>query len=49
MEKVSQKLIKAALIALNHFSEIFLWVLKDNKRAIAFYQKWAFTLMNKKR
>ncbi|MFR6876848.1 GNAT family N-acetyltransferase, partial [Streptococcus pneumoniae] len=25
------------------FSEIFLWVLKDNKRAIAFYQKMGFT------
>lgn len=24
-------------------SEIFLWVLKDNKRAIAFYQKMGFT------
>ena len=34
--------MKAALIALDHFSEIFLWVLKDNKRAIAFYQKMDF-------
>ena len=41
---IAQKLIKAALIALDHFSEIFLWVLKDNKRAIAFYQKTGFTL-----
>ena len=40
---IAQKLIKAALIALNHFSEIFLGVLKDNKRAIAFYQKMGFT------
>ena len=40
---IAQKLIKAALIALDHFSEIFLWVLKDNKRAIAFYQKMGFT------
>ena len=31
------------LVALDHFSEIFLWVLKDNKRAIAFYQKMGFT------
>ena len=50
MEKVLHKsLIKAALIALDHFSEIFLWVLKDNKRAIAFYQKMALLLMDKKR
>ena len=35
--------MKAALTALDSFSEIFLWVLKDNKRAIAFYQKMGFT------
>ncbi|CKH40448.1 acetyltransferase%2C gnat family [Streptococcus pneumoniae] len=35
--------MKTALTALNRFSEIFLWVLKDNKRAIAFYQKMGFT------
>ena len=35
--------MKAALIALDHFSEILLWGLKDNKRAIAFYQKMGFT------
>jgi len=40
---IAQKLVKAALIALDYFSEIFLWVLKDNKRAIAFYQKIGFT------
>ncbi|VRQ36242.1 acetyltransferase, gnat family [Streptococcus pneumoniae] len=40
---IAQKLMKAALTALNHFSEIFLWVLKDNKRAITFYQKMGFT------
>ena len=40
---IAQKLMKAALTALEHFSEIFLWVLKDNKRAIAFYQKMGFT------
>ena len=40
---IAQKLVRAALTALNHFSEIFLWVLKDNKRAIAFYQKMVFT------
>ena len=44
MEKAShKKLMKVALTALDHFSEIFLWVLKDNKRAIAFYQKMGFT------
>ena len=41
---IAQKLMKAALTALDNFSEIFLWVLKDNKRAIAFYQKIGFTL-----
>ena len=41
---IAQKLMKAALTALDYFSEIFLWVLKDNKRAIAFYQKIGFTL-----
>ena len=40
---IAQKLVKAALTALDHFSEIFLWVLKDNKRVIAFYQKMGFT------
>ncbi|CVK47219.1 acetyltransferase%2C gnat family [Streptococcus pneumoniae] len=40
---IAQKLMKTALTALNRFSEIFLWVLKDNKRAIAFYQKMGFT------
>ena len=38
----------AAFAALEHFSEIYLWVLKDNKRAIAFYQKWVLLLMVKK-
>ena len=40
---IAQKLVRAALTALDSFSEIFLWVLKDNKRAIAFYQKMGFT------
>ena len=40
---VSEKLMHAAFAALDHFSEIYLWVLKDNKRAIAFYQKMGFT------
>ncbi len=39
---IAQKLMKEALIDLDHFSEIFLWVLKDNKRAIALYQKNGF-------
>ena len=37
----------AAFVALDQFSEIYLWVLKDNKRAIAFYQKWVLLLMAK--
>ena len=40
---VSKQLMHAAFVALDHFSEIYLWVLKDNKRAIAFYQKMGFT------
>jgi len=41
---VSEQLMHAAFVALDQFSEIYLWVLKDNKRAIAFYQKMGFTL-----
>lgn len=33
----------AAFAVLDHVSEIYLWVLKDNKRAIAFYQKMGFS------
>ena len=40
---VSEQLMHAAFVALDLFSEIYLWVLKDNKRAIAFYQKIGFT------
>ena len=40
---VSKQLMHAAVAVLDHFSEIYLWVLKDNKRAIAFYQKMGFT------
>lgn len=40
---VSKQLMHAAFVALDQFSEIYLWVLKDNKRAIAFYQKIGFT------
>ena len=39
---IAQKLMKEALTILEHFSEIFLWVLKENKRAIAFYEKMGF-------
>ena len=41
---VSKQLMHAAFVALDQFSEICLWVLKDNKRAIAFYQKMGFTV-----
>ena len=41
---VSEQLMHAAFVALDHFSEIYLWVLKENKRAIAFYQKMGFTV-----
>ena len=40
---VSKQLMHAAFAAHDHFSEIYLWVLKENKRAIAFYQKMGFT------
>ncbi|RXX19123.1 GNAT family N-acetyltransferase [Streptococcus parasanguinis] len=40
---VSEQLMHAAFVALDHVSEIYLWVLKDNKRAIAFYQKMGFS------
>ena len=40
---VSKQLMHAAFVALDQFSEIFLWVLKENQRAIAFYQKMGFS------
>ena len=40
---VSKQLMHAAVAVLDHFSDIYLWVLKDNKRAIAFYKKMGFT------
>ena len=40
---VSKQLMHAAFVALDQFSEIYLWVLKENKRAIAFDQKMGFT------
>ena len=41
---IAQKLMKEALTTLEQFYEIFLWVLKENKRAITFYQKMGFTV-----
>ena len=46
---IAQKLMKEALTTLEQFSEIFLWVLKENKRAIAFYQKMGFTVDGKEK
>ena len=39
---VAQQLMKTGLEQLNHYSQICHWVLKENKRAIRFYQKWGF-------
>lgn len=39
---VGQHLIQAAFAALDGYQEIILWVLEDNKRAIAFYEKMGF-------
>ena len=39
---VAQQLMKTGLEQLNHYSRICLWVLKENKRAIRFYQKCGF-------
>lgn len=39
---VGQQLMQAAFAALDAFQEIILWVLEDNKRAIAFYEKNGF-------
>ena len=39
---VAQQLMKAALKQLKNYSQICLWVLKENKRAIRFYQKCGF-------
>ena len=38
----AQQLMKAGLEQLDHYSQICLWVLKDNNRAIRFYQKCGF-------
>ena len=39
---VGQQLMQAAFAALDGYQEIILWVLEDNKRAIAFYEKMGF-------
>lgn len=39
---VGQKLMEAALEKLADFPKVCLWVLKDNKRAIRFYEKCGF-------
>lgn len=41
-EGVGQQLIQATFAALDGYQEIVLWVLEDNKRAIAFYEKMGF-------
>ncbi|MES9545266.1 GNAT family N-acetyltransferase [Streptococcus intermedius] len=39
---VGQQLMQTAFAALDGYQEIILWVLEDNKRAIAFYEKMGF-------
>ena len=39
---VAQQLMKAGLDQLKHYPKVCLWVLKENKRAIRFYQKSGF-------
>ena len=39
---VGHQLMQAAFAALDSYPEILLWVLEDNKRAIAFYRKMGF-------
>ena len=39
---IGQQLMKAAFAALDGYQEIILWVLEDNKCAIAFYEKTGF-------
>jgi len=39
---VAQKLMKSALAQLESFSTVHLWVLKENTRAIRFYEKCGF-------
>ncbi len=46
--KIAQKLIKQLWFALNHFSEIFLWVLKDISAPGIYQKNGLLLLMNKK-
>ena len=39
---VGRQLMQAAFAALDSYQKILLWVLEDNKRAIAFYEKMDF-------
>ena len=39
---VAHKLMEAGLEQLKHYPQVCLWVLKENKRAIRFYQKCGF-------
>ena len=39
---VAQKLMKAGLQQLTNYPQVCLWVLKENKRAIRFYEKCGF-------
>ena len=41
--------MQAAFAALDGYQEIILWVLEDNKRAIAFYKKWVLFLTVRKK
>lgn len=41
-KSVGRKLMDAGLEQIKHFPQVRLWVLKDNKRAIRFYEKCGF-------
>ena len=44
---VGMKLMQAGLKELSAYPEVYLWVLKGNKRAIRFYEKCGFVLTGK--
>ena len=46
---VGRQLMEAAFAALDGYQEIILWVLEDNKRAIAFYEKMGFVFDGKEK
>ena len=46
---VGRQLMEAAFAALDGYQEILLWVLEDNKRAIAFYEKMGFVFDNEEK